>query len=91
MNAPEFVFLVSDLIVEKRSTAIVVNRLCALGAVKCNDRRESPSLYVSHFNMDNNYCPGALGSTMRAIMGNEIPIVNPPADYKGEFFKSRYL
>ena len=86
VNVPEFVFLISDLVAEKRSTAIVANRLCTLGAVMRDDQRESPNLYVSHFNMDKNYGPSALGSTIKSIIGDEVA---PPADE--EFFKSKYL
>ena len=51
------------------------------------DRRATESRDLSRFNIDNKYGRLALESTFKAIMGYEAPIVPPPADYKGEFFK----
>ena len=42
---------------------------------------------MSRFNIDNKYGRAALEATFKAIMGYESPIVKPPADYQGEFFK----
>nr|CAI5818866.1 unnamed protein product [Callosobruchus analis] len=58
VNAPEYIFLISDLAGER-----------------------------SQFNIDNKYGRSALEATMKAIMGYEQPVVPPPRDYKGDFFK----
>ncbi len=39
------------------------------------------------FNIDNKYGRAALEATFKAIMGYEQPIVKPPSDYRGDFFK----
>ena len=54
------------------------------------DRRATETRDLSRFNIDNKYGRSALESTMRAIMGYEAPIVPPPKDYKGDFFKGSY-
>ena len=55
------------------------------------DRRATESRDLSRFNIDNKYGRLALESTFKAIMGYEAPIVPPPADYKGEFFKGTFM
>lgn len=42
---------------------------------------------LSQFNIDNKYGKQALEAVMKTIMGYETPLVPPPKDYKGEFFK----
>jgi hypothetical protein len=42
---------------------------------------------VFRFNIDNKYGRAALEATFKAIMGYEQPIVKPPSDYRGDFFK----
>ena len=42
---------------------------------------------LSQFNIDTKYGRAALEATMKAVMGYEVPVVPPPSDYKGEFFK----
>lgn len=47
-------------------------------------------LNTSHFvrfNIDNKYGRAALEATFKAIMGYEQPVVKPPSDYQGDFFK----
>ena len=39
------------------------------------------------FNIDTKYGRVALEATFKAIMGYEAPIVKPPAEYNGDFFK----
>jgi hypothetical protein len=41
------------------------------------------------FNIDNKYGRAALEATFKAIMGYEQPIVKPPSDYRGDFFKGK--
>ena len=41
------------------------------------------------FNIDNKYGRVALEATFKAIMGYEQPIVKPPSEYRGDFFKGR--
>ena len=42
---------------------------------------------MSRFNIDNKYGRAALEAVFKAIMGYEAPVVKPPAEYKGDFFK----
>ncbi len=44
-------------------------------------------IIVFRFNIDNKYGRAALEATFKAIMGYEQPIVKPPSDYRGDFFK----
>jgi hypothetical protein len=46
--------------------------------------RGSPHLNLFPF-------PAALESTFKAIMGYETPVVQPPSDYRGDFFKGILL
>jgi len=51
------------------------------------DRRATETRDLSRFNIDNKYGRQALEATMRTIMRYEPPLVPPPQDYKGDFFK----
>ena len=57
------------------------------GALTHGDRRAGESRDLSRFNIDNKYGRAALETVFKAIMGYEAPIVQPPSDYKGDFFK----
>ena len=61
------------------------------GALTHGDRRAGQgageSRDLSRFNIDNKYGRSALEAVFKAIMGYETPVVKPPADYQGEFFK----
>ncbi|XP_032679498.1 protein strawberry notch-like isoform X1 [Odontomachus brunneus] len=87
VNAPEYIFLISDLAGERRFASIVAKRLESLGALTHGDRRATETRDLSQFNIDNKYGRTALEATMKAIMGFEAPLVPPPQDYHGEFFK----
>lgn len=87
VNAPEYIFLISDLAGERRFAATVAKRLESLGALTHGDRRATETRDLSQFNIDNKYGRSALEAVMKTIMGYERPIVEPPRDYKGEFFK----
>lgn len=87
VNAPEYLFLISDLAGERRFASIVAKRLESLGALTHGDRRATETRDLSRFNIDNKYGRQALEATMKAIMGYEQPRVPPPTDYKGDFFK----
>ncbi|XP_074041916.1 protein strawberry notch isoform X2 [Leptinotarsa decemlineata] len=87
VNAPEYIFLISDLAGERRFASIVAKRLESLGALTHGDRRATETRDLSQFNIDNKYGRSALEATMKAIMGYEQPVVPPPRDYKGDFFK----
>ena len=87
VSAPEYIFLISDLAGERRFASIVAKRLESLGALTHGDRRATESRDLSQFNIDNKYGRSALDAIMKAIMGYESPVIPPPADYKGEFFK----
>nr|XP_053635221.1 LOW QUALITY PROTEIN: protein strawberry notch homolog 1-like [Cherax quadricarinatus] len=86
VNAPEYVFLISELAGERRFASTVAKRLESLGALTHGDRRATESRDLSSFNIDNKYGRMALESTMKTMMGYEHPIVPPPEDYKGDFF-----
>nr|XP_022905904.1 protein strawberry notch isoform X2 [Onthophagus taurus] len=87
VNAPEYIFLISDLAGERRFASIVAKRLESLGALTHGDRRATETRDLSQFNIDNKYGRSALEATMKTIMGYESPLVPPPQDYKGDFFK----
>ncbi|XP_058978487.1 protein strawberry notch [Musca domestica] len=87
VNAPEYIFLISDLAGERRFASTVAKRLESLGALTHGDRRATETRDLSQFNIDNKYGRTALETVMKAIMGYEQPLVPPPTDYQGEFFK----
>ncbi|KAK4029142.1 protein strawberry notch [Daphnia magna] len=87
VSAPEYIFLISNLAGERRFASIVAKRLESLGALTHGDRRATESRDLSQFNIDTKYGRAALEAIMKAVMGYEVPVVPPPADYKGEFFK----
>ncbi|XP_052900926.1 protein strawberry notch [Anopheles moucheti] len=87
VNAPEYMFLISDLAGERRFASTVAKRLESLGALTHGDRRATETRDLSQFNIDNKYGRTALEAVMKTIMGYETPIVPPPADYLGDFFK----
>ena len=59
------------------------------GALTHGDRRAGEARDLSRFNIDNKYGRLALEATFKAIMGYETPIVSPPNDYNGDFFKGK--
>lgn len=87
VNAPEYIFLISDLAGERRFASTVAKRLESLGALTHGDRRATESRDLSQFNIDNKYGRSALEAVMKTIMNYEKPMVPPPADYKGDFFR----
>nr|CAD7429285.1 unnamed protein product [Timema monikensis] len=87
VNAPEYIFLISDLAGERRFASTVAKRLESLGALTHGDRRATETRDLSRFNIDNKYGRSALEATMKVIMGYEAPLVPPPKDYKGDFFE----
>ena len=87
ISAPEYVLLISDLAGEHRFASIVAKRLESLGALTHGDRRATESRDLSRFNIDNKYGRAALEATFKAIMGYETPLVKPPSEYQGDFFK----
>ncbi|XP_037040157.1 protein strawberry notch-like [Bradysia coprophila] len=87
VNAPEYVFLISDLAGEQRFVATVARRLESLGALTHADRRATKSRDLAEFNIDNKYGRKALATTLHAIAKiNDHPTVLPPKDYEGDFF-----
>ncbi|XP_077867871.1 protein strawberry notch homolog 1-like [Saccoglossus kowalevskii] len=87
VTAPEYLFLISELAGERRFASIVAKRLESLGALTHGDRRATESRDLSQFNIDNKYGRASLESVMKAVMGQESPLVPPPASYKGDFFE----
>ncbi|CAN8016820.1 unnamed protein product [Ixodes persulcatus] len=87
VNAPEYIFLISDLAGERRFASIVAKRLESLGALTHGDRRAGESRDLSRFNIDNKYGRAALETMMRGLMEMEVPpLVPPPEDWEGDFF-----
>ncbi|XP_068623417.1 protein strawberry notch-like isoform X2 [Battus philenor] len=87
VNAPEYIFLISDLAGERRFASTVAKRLESLGALTHGDRRATETRDLSQFNIDNKYGRTALEAVMKAIMKYETPLVPPPRDYSGDFFQ----
>merc|ERR1719400_2487397 len=87
VHPPEYILLISELAGEHRFASIVAKRLESLGALTHGDRRATESRDLSRFNIDNKYGRAALEATFKAIMGYEQPMVKPPTDYRGDFFK----
>lgn len=55
VNAPEYIFLISDLAGERRFASTVAKRLESLGALTHGDRRATEMRDLSQFNIDNKY------------------------------------
>ncbi|XP_041079445.1 protein strawberry notch homolog 1-like isoform X2 [Polyodon spathula] len=87
VTAPEYVFLISELAGEQRFASIVAKRLESLGALTHGDRRATESRDLSRFNFDNKYGRSALEIVMKSIVNLDFPIVSPPANFDGDFFK----
>ncbi|XP_055087633.1 protein strawberry notch homolog 1 [Periophthalmus magnuspinnatus] len=87
VTAPEYVFLISELAGEQRFASIVAKRLESLGALTHGDRRATETRDLSRFNFDNKYGRNALEIVMKSIVKLDAPLVSPPAEFKGDFFK----
>ncbi|XP_056146511.1 protein strawberry notch homolog 1 [Lampris incognitus] len=87
VTAPEYVFLISELAGEQRFASIVAKRLESLGALTHGDRRATETRDLSRFNFDNKYGRNALEIVMKSIVKLEVPLVSPPSDFEGDFFK----
>uniref|UniRef100_A0A8C1DFD7 Protein strawberry notch homolog 1 n=1 Tax=Cyprinus carpio carpio TaxID=630221 RepID=A0A8C1DFD7_CYPCA len=87
VTAPEYVFLISELAGEQRFASIVAKRLESLGALTHGDRRATETRDFSRFNFDNKYGRNALEIVMKSIVSLDSPLVSPPADFDGDFFK----
>ncbi|XP_030560834.1 protein strawberry notch [Drosophila novamexicana] len=85
-NAPEYVFLISDLGGESRFAATVAKRLESLGALTQGDRRATDARDLSKFNIDNNIGRSALESVLQQITGEKpLETIHIPESYKGDF------
>ncbi|KAF2362510.1 Strawberry notch helicase C domain [Trinorchestia longiramus] len=84
VNAPEYVFLISELAGERRFASIVAKRLESMGALTHGDRRTADTRDLSSFNVDNSYGRDALERTLSAVMHSD-PRILPP-NYQGDFF-----
>uniref|UniRef100_A0A8D0A8F2 Protein strawberry notch homolog 1 n=1 Tax=Sander lucioperca TaxID=283035 RepID=A0A8D0A8F2_SANLU len=87
VTAPEYVFLISELAGEQRFASIVAKRLESLGALTHGDRRATETRDLSRFNFDNKYGRNALEIVMKSIVKLDSPLVSPPSNFKGDFFK----
>nr|XP_041630618.1 protein strawberry notch-like isoform X2 [Drosophila kikkawai] len=82
---PEYIFLTTDLAGEQHFASALAKRLQTMGG-HCV-RRTKTTRDLSQFHIDNKYGLQALEKMMLTIMGYEMPLVPPPTDYSGEFFK----
>uniref|UniRef100_A0AAY4CFC8 Protein strawberry notch homolog 1 n=1 Tax=Denticeps clupeoides TaxID=299321 RepID=A0AAY4CFC8_9TELE len=87
VTAPEYVFLISELAGEQRFASIVAKRLESLGALTHGDRRATETRDLSRFNFDNKYGRNALEIVMKSIVNLDSPLVSPPSEFEGDFFK----
>ena len=87
VNAPEYVFLISQLAGERRFASAVAKRLEGLGALTHGDRRATETCDLSQFNVFTKFGRSALRSVMGAVGGTVQPKVPPPADDPGDFFQ----
>ncbi|KAK4336681.1 hypothetical protein RND71_044107 [Anisodus tanguticus] len=87
VNAPKYIFLISDLAGEQRFASIVAKRLESLGALTHGDRRATETRDLSKFNIDTKYARSALEIVMKTITDQESNSVKPPQDYDGDFFQ----
>ncbi|XP_038142896.1 protein strawberry notch homolog 1 isoform X2 [Cyprinodon tularosa] len=87
VTAPEYVFLISELAGEQRFASIVAKRLESLGALTHGDRRATETRDLSRFNFDNKYGRNALEIVMKSIVKLDTPLVPPPSDFRGDFFR----
>uniref|UniRef100_A0A4W5R4G1 Protein strawberry notch homolog 2 n=1 Tax=Hucho hucho TaxID=62062 RepID=A0A4W5R4G1_9TELE len=87
VTAPEYVFLISELAGEQRFASIVAKRLESLGALTHGDRRATETRDLSRFNFDNKYGRNALEVVMKSIVNLDFPLVNPPSNFEGDFYK----
>uniref|UniRef100_A0A915KSP7 Uncharacterized protein n=1 Tax=Romanomermis culicivorax TaxID=13658 RepID=A0A915KSP7_ROMCU len=87
VNAPEYVFLISELAGEYRFASIVAKRLESLGALTHGDRRATESRDLSQFNLDTKYGRVALDVVLKSIIGHLPAPVPPPTEYKSNFLQ----
>ncbi|XP_032783494.2 protein strawberry notch isoform X1 [Daphnia magna] len=85
VTAPEYIFLVSDLAGERLFASVIANRLINLGAVARGSVFETSGRF--RHEIDTRDGRAALDAVMNTIIGFEEPLVPPPADYPGNFFK----
>lgn len=74
VNAPEYIFLISDIAGERRFASSVSKRLESLGALTHADRRATETRNLSQFNVDNKYGREALQTVLKQILvgGSEL-------------------
>ena len=77
VNAPEYVFLISQLAGERRFASAVAKRLEGLGALTHGDRRATETCDLSQFNVFTKFGRSALRSVMGAVGGTVQPKVPP--------------
>lgn len=68
VNAPEYIFLISDLAGERRFASSVAKRLESLGALTHGDRRATETRNLSQFNVENKYGREALHTVLKNII-----------------------
>lgn len=74
---------------EIRIGLIRTNGFTFQGALTHGDRRATESRDLSQFNLDTKYGRTALDVTLKSIIKQMSPIVQPPVEYKGDFFHGK--
>ncbi|EFX68493.1 hypothetical protein DAPPUDRAFT_114526 [Daphnia pulex] len=72
----------------QRFVSSLAKRLQNLDALIHGDRRAYEQRDLDQFNVETEYGQAAVKAILEAVMGRNInPIVSPPADYEGKFFR----
>lgn len=91
VNAPQYVFVISDLGGERRFAATVARRLQSLGALTHGDRRATETRDLSAFYLDNKYGKTALTKVLLTIWQSEHdPHIEPPTNCPESFMAEAF-
>jgi hypothetical protein len=80
-----------ELAGEQRFVSSLAEHLQNLDALIHGDRRADEQQDLGQLNGETEYDQAAVKAIMEAVMGRNItPIVSPPADYTGNFFRGKF-
>lgn len=80
VNAPHYIFLVSDLAGEKRFVASLAKRLQSLGALTHADRRAKETSNFAQFNIDNKLGREALQNVLKKVLVGDSESLPSPLE-----------
>jgi hypothetical protein len=84
-------FSILELAGEQRFVSSLAEHLQNLDALIHGDRRADEQQDLGQLNGETEYDQAAVKAIMEAVMGRNItPIVSPPADYTGNFFRGKF-